>query len=202
MKFNEMKYSRVGKDDFVEKIDKLILEFKEAKTAEEEYVVHEKVTEELIELETMNTLASIRNSIDTSDEFYDEEMKYYYENMPIMDEKVQQYQKLVLESEHRDYFEKKLGKVAFKNAEIEQKAFNEKINLNTKKLPSVISNTRQFCFIRLFYFSSNRNQIICYTVGNVGNFLIIERRRVDFLTLHTCTCGYKLTDDNIFLKTE
>lgn len=127
MKFNEMKYSRVGKDDFVEKIDKLILEFKEAKTAEEEYVVHEKVTEELIELETMNTLASIRNSIDTSDEFYDEEMKYYYENMPIMDEKVQQYQKLVLESEHRDYFEKKLGKVAFKNAEIEQKAFNEKM---------------------------------------------------------------------------
>ena len=75
----------------------------------------------------MYTLASIRNSIDTSDEFYDGEMKYYNEKMPVISEKMQQYKKLVLDSEYREYFEEKLGKVAFKNAELEQKAFNEEM---------------------------------------------------------------------------
>lgn len=127
MKFNEMKYSRIDAEKFNKTIDELIEEFKSACSAEEQYAVHKKYTQAENDISTMYTLASIRNSIDTSDEFYDGEMKYYNEKMPVISEKMQQYKKLVLDSEYREYFEEKLGKVAFKNAELEQKAFNEKM---------------------------------------------------------------------------
>lgn len=127
MKFNEMKYSRIDAEKFNKTIDELMEEFRLASSAEEQYAVHKKYTKEDNNISTMYTLASIRNSIDTSDEFYDGEMKYYNEKMPVISEKMQQYKKLVLDSEYREYFEEKLGKVAFKNAELEQKAFNEKM---------------------------------------------------------------------------
>lgn len=127
MKFNEMKYSRIDAEKFNKTIDELMEEFRLASSAEEQYAVHKKYTKEDNNIFTMYTLASIRNSIDTSDEFYDGEMKYYNEKMPVISEKMQQYKKLVLDSEYREYFEEKLGKVAFKNAELEQKAFNEKM---------------------------------------------------------------------------
>ena len=127
MKFNEMKYSRVDAEKFNKTIDGLMEEFKSASSAEEQFAVHKKYTKEDNDISTMYTLASIRNSIDTSDEFYDGEMMYYNEKMPVISEKMQQYKKLVLDSEFRGYFEEKLGEVAFKNAELEQKAFNEKM---------------------------------------------------------------------------
>lgn len=127
MKFNEMKYERVDSEKFINRVDELISEFKAAKSAEEQYDVHKKYTNDYKEMLTMYTLAYVRNSIDTSDEFYDEEIKYYMEKLPIMEEKMQQYQKLILDSEYKEYFEERLGKVAFKNAELGQLAFNEKM---------------------------------------------------------------------------
>ena len=63
----------------------------------------------------------------TADEFYDDEMKYYRENIPLAQDKMQEYSMLVFNSKHRDYLEEKLGKVAFKNIELELKSFNEKM---------------------------------------------------------------------------
>ena len=87
MKFNEMKYTRVEIEDVIKQFEELIEEFKAATTVEEEWAVHSKYYEITSEFDTMITIASIRNSINTADEFYDGEMKYYRENIPLAQER-------------------------------------------------------------------------------------------------------------------
>ena len=127
MKFKEMKYERVDMNEVIKQFEDLITKFKAATTAEEEFEVHKEYYKVIKDFDTMTTIASIRNSIDTSDEFYDAEMKYYRENIPLAQDKMQEYSMLVFNSEHRNYLEEKLGKVAFKNIELELKSFNEKM---------------------------------------------------------------------------
>ncbi|MBE5935015.1 MAG: M3 family oligoendopeptidase [Lachnospiraceae bacterium] len=127
MKFKEMEYARVRIEDVISQFEELISEFKAATTAEEEFAVHQKYYEYVKDFDTMTTIASIRNSINTADEFYDEEMKYYRENIPLAQDKMQEYSMLVFNSKNRDYLEDKLGKVAFKNIELDLKSFNEKM---------------------------------------------------------------------------
>ena len=122
-----MEYSRVRIEDVIKQFEELIAEFKAAKTAEEEFEVHKKYYGYVKDFDTMTTIASIRNSINTADEFYDEEMKYYRENIPLAQDKMQEYSMLVFNSKNRDYLEDKLGKVAFKNIELDLKSFNEKM---------------------------------------------------------------------------
>ncbi len=78
-------------------------------------------------IETLSTLAYIRNSIDTRDEFYDAEMKFWYSAMPELQEYEQELTLALLESPHRADFEKEFGNLMFINAEIELKTFKPEI---------------------------------------------------------------------------
>ncbi len=59
----------------------------------------------------MYTVASIRYSINTKDEFYSKEQDFYDENMPYFSEKTQQFENAILESKFRPELEKRLGKL-------------------------------------------------------------------------------------------
>ena len=68
-----------------------------------------------------------RFDVDTSNEFYDGETQYYDEKEPVFNNLVLEYVKKLYNSPYRDYLEKKIGPVAFKNMELAQKSMNEKI---------------------------------------------------------------------------
>ncbi|MCR5754517.1 MAG: M3 family oligoendopeptidase, partial [Acetatifactor sp.] len=79
------------------------------------------------DINTNATLASVRHSIDTTDEFYEKENDFYDNFTPILTQYINEYNKVLFESPYRDYLEAKIGKVAFKNTELQLRAFDEKI---------------------------------------------------------------------------
>ena len=78
-------------------------------------------------LMTLCTLAEIRNSIDTRDEFYDAEVKYINAAMPVVQEYAQGFTAALLRSPFRADFEAEYGDLMFVNAEIALKSFSPEI---------------------------------------------------------------------------
>ena len=78
-------------------------------------------------LMTLCTLAEIRNSIDTRDEFYDAEVKYINAAMPEVQEYAQGFTAALLNSPFRADFEAEYGDLLFINAEIALKSFSPEI---------------------------------------------------------------------------
>ena len=78
-------------------------------------------------LMTLCTLAEIRQSIDTRDEFYDTEVKYINAAMPAVQEYAQGFTAALLSSPFRADFEAEYGDLMFVNAEIALKSFSPEI---------------------------------------------------------------------------
>ncbi|MBQ7954833.1 MAG: M3 family oligoendopeptidase [Lachnospiraceae bacterium] len=127
MKFKDMPYERVDFGKVAEEMNQNMAEFDAAKSGEEQFAVHQKYYELTDKVRTLMTIAHIRHDVDTTDEFYDKEQEYYDEQGPIFSNLVIAYQKKMYESPYRDYLESKIGKVAFKNMEINLKSFDEKL---------------------------------------------------------------------------
>lgn len=127
MKFSEMPYKRVDMDEVERKYKDIIERTKNAASGEEQFEIHKEYYKFSGDLETNMTLAYIRHDIDTTDEFYEKEQDFYDEKMPIIRNYETEYGKVLYESPYRDVLEQKMGKVPFKNIEIAQKSFDEKI---------------------------------------------------------------------------
>ena len=127
MKFKDMPYRRIEKDEVEKEILKVMEEFKAASSGEEQFEVHKKYYKLKDDVMTNITIASIRHDVDTTDSFYDGENNYYDELGPIISNLEISYRKLLYASPYRDYLESKIGPVAFKNMEISFKAFDEKL---------------------------------------------------------------------------
>ena len=127
MKFSDMPYERVDFEQVEKDLKNLMEEFDQAKSGEEQFAVHEKFYQLDDKVSTLYTIAHIRFDIDTSNQFYEEEKKYYDEKLPVYSNLVLAYKKKLYESPYRAYLESKIGPVAFKNMEIAQKAMDEKL---------------------------------------------------------------------------
>ena len=127
MKFKDMPYKRVEKEEAEKAFTGLMEEFKTAESGEQQFAVHKKYYDLKNEIETNMTIANIRHDVDTSDPFYDSEKNYYDEAGPVISNLELAYQKLLYASPHREYLVGKIGPVAFKNMELGFKAFDEKL---------------------------------------------------------------------------
>lgn len=127
MKFKEMPYARPDTDAAKQALTKLLDSFRSASSTDEAYdsfLAFDKLIENL---STQASIAFIRNSLDTTDEFYDKERNFWNEYMPELQEIGQQSAMALLESPHRAALEEKLGGVMFRNAEIALKSFSPEI---------------------------------------------------------------------------
>ena len=127
MKFQDMPYSRVDFEQVEKDMRALMEEFEAAGSGEEQFAVHEKFYALTDKVSTLMTIAQIRFDVDTSNEYYDREHQYYDEKRPVYSNLVLEYQKKLYDSPYRDYLEKKIGPVAFKNMELARKAMDEKL---------------------------------------------------------------------------
>ena len=127
MKFSQMPYTRPDADAIKQSIADFTKRLKEAANYEEAKAVFLESEEEGKHVQTQETLASIRHSINTKDEFYDEEMKFWNATMPELQEYSQQWTMAMLESPFRADFEAEYGDLYFRNAEIALKSFSPEI---------------------------------------------------------------------------
>ena len=127
MKFKEMPYKRPDPEAIIQLIKDLTERLKNAKSFEEANAVFLAYEEAEKEADTMAVLAYIRQSIDTRDEFYNEEKEFWDDFGPEVEEYEQEWLEAMLSSPFRRDFEAKYGDLMFVNAEIEKKTFSPAI---------------------------------------------------------------------------
>lgn len=133
MKFSEMKYTRFNLDEVVKYIDEMATKLNNAESAKEaidliyEFDVFNK------ELNTNYNLVHIRYTIDTKDEFYETEMNYYDENMPVVSTKKIDISKAIYNSRFKEDIVKEFGSHLFTQLESEIILNEEVIDLLQKQ---------------------------------------------------------------------
>ena len=127
MKFSEYKYTRIDFKTVEERFNKLIKEFNEASSFEEQNKVMKEINTLRSNVETMAELAQIRHTIDTTDKFYEEENNYLDEVMPLYSGIITEYYKAIIGSRFRDELEKVWGQQLFNLAELAIKTFKPEI---------------------------------------------------------------------------
>ena len=127
MKFSEMKYERPDLAAVKDELHALTERLKAARDyaeAREAFLAHEAA---YIHMETQATLASVRHTIDTRDEFYDAEETFWNAATPELDAYEDAWKGAMLESPFRKEFAAEYGDLMFVNAEIARKAFSPEI---------------------------------------------------------------------------
>ena len=127
LKFSQMPYARPDYDEANAKLLSLLERFKGAADANECFAVYKEIDDYTAGLWTMGSLAYIRNSLDTTDEFYEKEIEYFDEVSPKLEEAQKAITAAMLESPFRKDMEAKWGNLMFVNAEIGLKTFTPEI---------------------------------------------------------------------------
>lgn len=127
LKFKDYKYERPDIEGFKKEATAIIEAFKVAKSAEEQMSLMDQYTEKVMNIDSMENICYIRNTMDTTDEFYDAEMNYLDENMPEVDGIRSAYYNALIGSEFREALEQKYGSLLFKKADNEIKKFSEAV---------------------------------------------------------------------------
>lgn len=127
MKFSEMKYERPDLQSVKDELKGLTARLKTAESYDEAkkvFLENEKFTKHVA---TMQTLSSIRHSVDTRDKFYDEEERFWNSALPELQEYMQEWTLALLGSPFRTDFEREYGDVMFINAEMDLKTFSPEV---------------------------------------------------------------------------
>ncbi|MBO5048271.1 MAG: M3 family oligoendopeptidase [Clostridia bacterium] len=127
MKFSDMPYVRPDVEKVRAELDEIINALDGAKNADEQIALYKKADEIKKHTFTMATIASVRHTIDTRDEFYTAENDFMDANSPALQEKIQQILEKMLTSPFRAELEEKLGELFFRNLEIAARTFSPEI---------------------------------------------------------------------------
>mgnify|MGYP004655563727 CR=1 FL=1 len=127
MKFSDMPYVRPDFEAARRDITELTAGFLAAESFEAADGVFLAMNELSSKLDTMFSIAYVRNSINTADDFYDAEMKYLDEQGPMLQEHLQNWTNALLASPFRAQLEEKYGRLMFVNAEMSLKTFSPEI---------------------------------------------------------------------------
>jgi len=127
MKFPEMPYTRPNFEEVNADFTALLAEFKNAESAEKCFAAYKAFDDYYKNLTSMFTIARIRNTLDTTNEFYDAEKNYMDEVLPQLQALTQTFTMALLESPFRKDMEAEWGDLMFRNAEISLKTFKPEI---------------------------------------------------------------------------
>lgn len=79
------------------------------------------------QINTLGTLVSIRNSVDTTDEFYEKEQAFFDENGPVLRQYDQMFFEKLLSSSHKEALKTEFGNLIFLRGELSKKTFKPEI---------------------------------------------------------------------------
>lgn len=196
MKFKDYKYERPNYDEVSEKIKSIAENIKESndltqiKNLIDEYNVLKG------SYDTNCTIASIRNSLDTNDKYYEDEQEIYAEKAPNVDNSVNILIKSLVSHKLRKELEEYYGSHWFKTMEISLKAFDEKIMddlVLENKLCLKYTKLLASCKIEFDGKVNNLSQMIKYT-----NSLDREIRKQAFVLINEFLDTNSEELDNIY----
>ena len=127
MKFKDYKYERPNYEEIKKSFLELVDKIKNASTYDEQKLHINQLNNIRKHIETMSTLASIRNSINTADEFYDEEQNYWDEQGPLYTELNSDFYKVIVNSKFKDEIKKDYSEQFYKICEYSLKSFSPEI---------------------------------------------------------------------------
>lgn len=127
MKFGDMPYVRPDYEAAKKLVEQQTQALQNAASFEEADAAFLEIEKFTTYKNTLFSIAYIRQNTDTSDAFYDAEVRYLTQNEPILEESMQDFNKALLQSPFRDRFESKYNSVFFANMEKQAKAFSPEI---------------------------------------------------------------------------
>ena len=104
-KFEDIKYERPDFDKISKKIDEYTERLKSAKTYEETRAVMFEEDKESQAFNSMITIAYIRHTLNTADEYYEEEVQYGYRQIPVLQGKLVEFTNEIFNSPFRKELE-------------------------------------------------------------------------------------------------
>lgn len=127
MKFNEMPYERPDFDASFNQFKATLKAMEEAPSPEDFFKAFEDLDQQLIHFETMSTLAYVRHTIDTRDEFYTKEQDVWDEESPRFQEVSSEMARIALASPHRQAIADRYGNHLLEKFEVTVKVFKPSI---------------------------------------------------------------------------
>ena len=135
-KFHKLPYQRPDMDELKTDFNSIIELFDNSQNVNQQLICIQRLESIKSHFGTMNTLASIRHTIDTRDEFYDQEIEFFNENSPLFEEMTNQFDQAVVKSLFRAELEEKLSKQYFNLIDVKLKTFKPEI------LPDLIEENK------------------------------------------------------------
>ena len=139
MKFSEMPYERPDVEEMKKGFRAFTERLKNAASYEEAREVFLEYDKQYKKDDAPITLAYIRQSIDTRDEFYNAEKEFWDENLPEIEEYEQEWIEALVESPFRAEFAAEFGDLMFVKAEMEKKTFSPAIIEDLQKENELVS---------------------------------------------------------------
>ncbi len=133
LRFSEMEYSRPDMEALKKTIVDATETVKTAKSVTEVKDAYFSVQDKQEAADTMYSIASVRNTIDTNDEFYDGEMSWLREAFAQLIPQSNAWAKALAESDFRKELEEELGSQLFKQIDAELMTSDERIISETIK---------------------------------------------------------------------
>ena len=127
MKFSQKPYSRPDIEALKKTAAEVAQKMDNAKTAQEQIDAYYEFEKASNAVETQGTLASIRHTINTKDEFYAQEQDWLDEAVPQIEEANQQVRMALLRSPFRQELGDALGHLLFTNLEISVRSFKPEL---------------------------------------------------------------------------
>ena len=108
-KFSTMEYVRPDFELYMKKFDEYVQKVKSAGNYQEIHNVILSQDQDMKEFATMNTIVYIRNTLDTTDEFYEKELEYLDMKTPELQEHIIELYKAIMESPYKEEVDAEFG---------------------------------------------------------------------------------------------
>lgn len=141
-KFSTLEYERPDFKGLEEKVDRILEAIPKVSSYEELKGLMDEFEKETNHLSTLVVIASIRHTLDTTDEFYEKEDEYINDTYPTIMPKLLAYSEAIMNSPYRADIEKEYGKQYFVQMELEKKRFCEE-NIPLMQQESKLTNEYQ-----------------------------------------------------------
>ncbi len=158
MKFSEIQYKRPDMKLIEEKFNEYIGMFDKAENAEVQNALMKEINELRVEFQTMNTIASIKYSIETTNAEFEAEQNFFDAAIPVYEGLITKYYNSIIKSRFRQQLEEKWGKQLFAIAEVIIKTHSPEI-VEDLKLENMLKTdyTKLLASAKIMFEGEERN---------------------------------------------
>lgn len=156
MKVSEIPYKRYTIEEAREAFAAITAKFDAATCAQDVVDAHAMAMDMMVEYRQAASLSNCRFTLNTKDPFYQQEMAYYDEVGPLMEDLMVQFADRMLTTPYRGEVEEKLGSRIFKSYEVAKKAFDPCIVEEAQLENSIVTEYSKFMSELVFEYKGEK----------------------------------------------